>query len=269
MRDVAAKKKALAMNIKRGFLVGLVLLVCSMTAWAAGPTPPGSLDTDRYHVSYVKMGAEDLDGLLYEPKSPGTNAHIALVSVFPRAGFGSGAPEELAARGFRVVKIVPYVEHDSPYDGVKEASAAIAYLRTLPGVDHVLIMGHSGGAHLTAFYTNVALNGPKGCQYPQLLYPCRADLVTGLSKPDGAVLLDPGVGPINSALSVDPAYAGDRRTAKTSTCSRPPTAMTPRPAREIIRRSFSSAIFFCADRAQHADREPCGGAFEAGAAGQG
>src|SRR4051812_42685860 len=115
MNGAAAKKGHLAMKKRHGFLAGFVLLVCAVAARAAGPTPPGSLDTDTYHVSYIKMGAEDLDGMLYEPKTLGPNARIALVSVFPRAGFGTGAPEELAARGFRVIKIVPYVEHDSPY----------------------------------------------------------------------------------------------------------------------------------------------------------
>jgi pimeloyl-ACP methyl ester carboxylesterase len=85
-------------------------------------------------------------------------------------------------------------------------------MRTLPGVDRVLIIGHSGGAHLAAFYTNVALNGPAGCQRPELLYPCRTELVTGLAKPDGAILLDPGVGPVNTALSIDPAFVGNKRT---------------------------------------------------------
>lgn len=201
------------MSVKCRLLTVLGILVCYGSAHAAESADvPGSLDTARYHVEYVKLGAENLDGLLYEPKTKGPNSHIALVSVFPRAGFGLGAPEELAARGYPVLKIQPYVEHDSPYDGVTEASAGIAYMRTLPGIDRVLIMGHSGGAHLAAFYTNVAVNGPKACQRPALLYPCDVKKVSQLSKPDGAVLLDPGVGPINTALSIDPAYVGDKRT---------------------------------------------------------
>ena len=196
-------------RLKSVLLSALGLLVCTASTQAADTADvPGSLDTAKYHVEYVKLGAENLDGLLYEPKVPNPS-HIALVSVFPRAGFGVGAPEELAARGYRVLKVQPYVEHDSPYDGIAEASAGIRYMRTLPGVDKVLIMGHSGGAHLTAFYTNVALNGPKGCQRPEVLYPCRTQLVAGLAKPDGAVLLDPGVGPINTALSIDPTIIGN------------------------------------------------------------
>lgn len=201
------------MNFKSRLLAALGLLIWSASTQAAHSADvPGSLDTARYHVEYVKLGAENLDGLLYEPKTTGPNSHIALVSVFPRAGFGPGAPEELASRGYRVLKIQPYVEHDSPYDGVAEASAGISYMRTLPGIDRVLIMGHSGGAHLAAFYTNVALNGPKACQRPALLYPCDVKKVSHLARPDGAVLLDPGVGPINTALSIDPAYVGDKRT---------------------------------------------------------
>ena len=201
------------MDLKSALLTVLGLLACSVSTQAADSADvPGSLDTASYHVEYVKLGAENLDGLLYEPKTTGPHSHIALVSVFPRAGFGPGAPEELASRGYSVLKIQPYVEHDSPYDGIAEASAGIAYMRTLPGIDRVLIMGHSGGAHLAAFYTNVALNGPAACQRPALVYPCDIKKVSHLAKPDGAVLLDPGVGPINTALSVDPAYVGDKRT---------------------------------------------------------
>jgi pimeloyl-ACP methyl ester carboxylesterase len=210
--DVSEMTRDLAMALKSGLLTALGLLALSASTQAADNVDvPGSLDTSRYHVEYVKLGAENLDGLLYEPKGPGSHSHIALVSVFPRAGFGPGAPEELASRGYSVLKIQPYVEHDSPYDGVAEASAGIAYMRTLPGIDRVLIMGHSGGAHLAAFYTNVALNGPKACQRPALLYPCDIKKVSNLARPDGAVLLDPGVGPINTALSIDPAYIGDKR----------------------------------------------------------
>ena len=42
-----------------------------------------------------------------------------------------------------------------------------------------------------AFYANVAEHGPKACSGPEKIYPCRADLTTGLEKPDGLILLDP------------------------------------------------------------------------------
>src|SRR6516225_4138711 len=99
--DVSEMTRDLAMALKSGLLTALGLLALSASTQAADNVDvPGSLDTSRYHVEYVKLGAENLDGLLYEPKGPGSHSHIALVSVFPRAGFGPGAPEELASRGY-------------------------------------------------------------------------------------------------------------------------------------------------------------------------
>jgi hypothetical protein len=106
---------------------------------------------------------------------------------------------------------MPYTNHDSAYDALPETSAGISYLRTVPGVEKVVISGHSAGARTMTFYANVGVNGPPGCQRPELLYPCRTDLVTGLAKPDGALLLDIASGSVTSAMSVDPAYDAENR----------------------------------------------------------
>ena len=195
-----------------GILTAALVVALSISARGDDAGLPGNMDTAVYHASYVKLGAEDLDGILYEPKTLGPKSRIAIVSVFPRTGLGGGEPEELVAYGYRTLKVLPYEEHDSPYDGVPEASAGIRYMRTLPGVERVILIGHSGGAHLVNFYTNVALHGAAGCQRPELLYPCDAKRVAGLAKPDGVMLLDSGVGPINTALAFDPTYVGDKRT---------------------------------------------------------
>ncbi len=183
---------------------------------AAGPlsstSPVGPVQTEQFHATFVKLGAEKMDGVLYEPETPGTNSRIALVYTFPRATFDAVPPSEMAKRGYRVLLVTPYTEDESPLDGVAETSGAIVYMRSLPGVQRVVVMGHSGGGRLMAFYANVALNGPSGCQQPELLYRCKSDEVTGLAKPDGVVLLDPSPGTINSAASVDPAFEGNKRT---------------------------------------------------------
>src|SRR5262249_37361928 len=55
------------------------------------------------------------------------------------------------------------------------------------------------------FYQNVAENGPKACSGPEKIYPCRADLTTGLEKADGLILLDSTLGAFHAMSSVDPA----------------------------------------------------------------
>jgi len=92
-------------------------------------------------------------------------------------------------------------------------SKAIEYLRARPGIEKVLIMGHSGGGHLIAWYGNVAEHGPAACDGPEKLYPCDGKGLTGLSKPDGVILLDSTLGAFHEASAVDPAVDGDQRIA--------------------------------------------------------
>jgi hypothetical protein len=171
----------------------------------------GPVQTERYRVTYVKLGANNADGLLYEPTKPGPNSRVAVLFTFPRATFAAEPAAELASRGYRVLWVTPWTKDENPFDGVPETSKGITYMRTLPGVERVVIMGHSGGGRLMAFYTDVALNGPAACQQPQILYPCKTEEATGLAKPDGLVLFDSSPGALNVVSAVDPAYEGDKR----------------------------------------------------------
>jgi hypothetical protein len=177
-----------------------------------GRGPTGPLQTERFKATYVKLGDNRADGLLYEPTKPGPNWRIAVVGTFPRPTFNNPQANELASRGYRVLWVTPWTMDENPFDGVPELSRGIAYMRTLPGVERVVVTGHSGGGRLVGFYTNVALNGPAACQRPELLYPCKTEEATGLSKPDGLILMDSSAGTINTVSSVDPAFDGDRRT---------------------------------------------------------
>jgi hypothetical protein len=174
--------------------------------------PMGPLQAERYKVTYVKLGANNADGLLYEPMKPGPNWRIAVVGTFPRPTFNAPQAIELANRGYRVLWVTPWTMDENPFDGVPEMSKGITYMRSLPGVERVVVMGHSGGGRLVGFYTDVALNGPAACQRPELLYPCKNEQANGLAKPDGLILMDSSAGTINTVSSVDPAFEGDSRT---------------------------------------------------------
>ena len=179
---------------------------------ATAHTPiSGPIQTSRYKATFVKLGIASAEGLLYEPvKAPASR--VAVVFTFPRATFGAEPVTELASRGYRVLLVTPYTEDESPFDGVRETSQAIKYLRALPGIERVVVMSHSGGGRMMAFYVDVALNGPAACQNPEILYPCTTKEASGLEKPDGLVLLDSAPGAFNTAVSVDPAFVGDKRT---------------------------------------------------------
>jgi hypothetical protein len=79
-------------------------------------------------------------------------------------------------------------------------------------VQRVVIVGHSGGGHLMAFYQNVAEHGPSACQGPEKIAPCPSDGLAGLAKPDGIVLLDSTMGAFHQMSAVDPAVEGTART---------------------------------------------------------
>src|SRR5262249_6544130 len=51
----------------------------------------------------------------------------------------------------------------------------------------------------------VAENGTAACSGPEKIYPCRAELTTGLEKADGLILLDSTLGAFHAMSSVDPA----------------------------------------------------------------
>ena len=111
----------------------------------------------------------------------------------------------MARRGYRIL-MVNHEDDVSPADAyAPSTSAALKYLRGLPGVEKVVIITHSGGGHHMSFYQNAAENGAKACAGPEKLYPCRAERVIGLEKADGLILLDPTLGAFHQMSSIDPA----------------------------------------------------------------
>ncbi len=93
-----------------------------------------------------------------------------------------------------------------------EIKAAIAYLRQQPGIDAIVLYGHSGGGAAASFYQAVAENGVSFCQSPRKLSRCGDDLA-GLPRADAVVFPDahPGMD-VMSLRGLNPALisAGDR-----------------------------------------------------------
>lgn len=93
-----------------------------------------------------------------------------------------------------------------------EIKAAIEYLHRQPGIDAIVLYGHSGGGAAASFYEAVAENGVSFCQDPHKLSRC-SDALAGLPRADAVVFPDahPGMDVmslrgLNPALIVD----GDR-----------------------------------------------------------
>jgi hypothetical protein len=171
----------------------------------------GGAASAQSHPEYIPLGR--VNAALYKPDS-GTPSHVAFL-VAHRTGnnMNNNACHELARRQFIVLCFnTRFVNNetlvrweDSPLD----VKTAVDYVRTVPGVTKVVLLGHSGGSSLMGFYQAVAEKGVSYCQGPNKLSPCGNDLA-GLRPADGIVLPDahPGNGVqalrgINPSLTIE------------------------------------------------------------------
>ncbi|HVB05303.1 MAG TPA: hypothetical protein VNF07_03520 [Acidimicrobiales bacterium] len=150
---------------------------------------------------FVKL-ATGAPAALYEPERPGDEAHVAFMFMHPDSGFISHLGcSELAGRGYRALGVNgrftnmpgptggPYVYHEV----IPDVAAGVAYLRALPGVDTVVLAGHSGGGPLFSAYQNLAEHGAVAFQREGLLTK-GPDSLAGLPPADALVLMDAHVG---------------------------------------------------------------------------
>lgn len=200
-------------------LAAPVALASGPGDWAVGyeKAPIGPVKTDRYHTVMVKFGHHN--GLLYLPETPGPNARVAVVYASPVALFEFSPAAELASRGYRVLLIKHYLTdwrgaRQTSVDGFDDTSAGLAYMRSIPGVERVVLMGQDVGGRLAAFYDAAAEQGVAICQAPELLLACKKGDVSSLAKPDGVIIMDPDLGAFAAASAVDPAMVGEQRSRR-------------------------------------------------------
>ena len=204
------------------FFSVLALAVALAAAAPAEGQPAGPIGPVRsafFHTNFVRT-SNNTYGLLYQPETPGPNARVAIVYASPKALFNFAPAAEMANRGYRILLVKHYLAdrrrvRETSTDGLREASRGISYMRALPGVERVVLMGHEDGGRMAAFYMAAAEQGVAICQRPELIYHCTkshiAD-VTGLAKADGVILLDPALGAFDTTSAIDPAFKGSVRT---------------------------------------------------------
>ena len=205
--------KRVIQSIVSGLCIALAAQAQQQPA-AGGPQPPRAggpnigvafspAQTDRYHSDLVKLGGIASDGLFFQPATPGANPRVAIVTSY-------GPPAvELANRGYRVL-LVRHVNKpgdvSTPFSGFDEISRGITYVRGIAGVQRVAVLAWGTGSTTMILYVDVALHGPSACQAKNVINPCTSEQATGLAKPDGVVLLDPGSGAGLKVTNVNPAY---------------------------------------------------------------
>lgn len=176
---------------------------------------PAIAQNEQIKNTYVHL-ASGVPGVFYEPVTLGEKSHIG-VFVMHAAGdyLTFSACTELSKRGYRVLCANNSSDKAQTFDDgvldttLVEAKLGIAYLRKVPGIDKVVLFGHSGGATVMTAYQDIAENGRKACEGPEKLHKC-PDRVANLLPADGVMLVDANFGQAEMALfSIDPAIVDE------------------------------------------------------------
>jgi len=195
---------------KKMFLSVLVILnlifVGAIVEVFADPPPP----------QYIQFSPSATKGALYYPDPVlFPNPHIGVVIMHRNSNFLSHiGTRELPKRGFVALGMNPRCDNNEaacrPWENnALDVKSGVNYLRNLPGITTVILLGHSGGGPTMSFYQAVAENGVSFCQNPTKLVKCGNGLA-GLPPADGMILMDahPGNG-VNAVRSLNPAVTND------------------------------------------------------------
>ena len=176
-----------------------------------------NLFADAPPPQYIQFKPESTKGVLYKPDSDTYPApHTAVILMHRDSNFLSHiATGELSKRGIVVLAMNPRCDNNealcAPWENnALDVKQGIEYLRNIPGIDSVVLFGHSGGGPTMSFYQAVTEAGVEFCQQRQKLIKC-SDALSDLPAADGLILWDahPGNG-VNEARSIDPSVVNDR-----------------------------------------------------------
>ena len=151
--------------------------------------------------------------MIYQPRILGDKSKIAFVLVHSDDDYIEFIPApELAKRGYTVV--ASHVSESAiPLDRkMEQVGQIVDFIKNYPGIEKVLLLGHSGGATLMSAYQNAAENGADTFRGPERIY--KISDIAKLTPADGVVLLDSNYGNgAMSLMSIDPAIV-DENTGK-------------------------------------------------------
>jgi pimeloyl-ACP methyl ester carboxylesterase len=172
-----------------------------------------------YTTKFVTMPGSG-PGLIYQPTAPGPKSHIAILVMHPSntslqhpliAGLPAGTGG-LAAKGYTLLGMNSTMSSDDIVDFDKlmlQVGNGVKYLKSLPGVTKVVLLGHSGGGPTMAGYQSIAENGPAVCQGVEKIVPCPSSFA-GMPAADGLLLVDSVLGMgAQTLVSMDPAVANE------------------------------------------------------------
>ena len=139
--------------------------------------------------------------VLYQPLKKTERSKIAVLAMHGADFYLCFPPMiKLAELGYTAAGAVP--TRINVRNRMMDVQVAVEFLKNLPGIEKVVLMGHSNGGCLMSCYQYIAENGTARFQRPERILPFPE--IDPLPPADGLMLLDTNYG-IMDVLSMDPA----------------------------------------------------------------
>ena len=150
-----------------------------------------------------------INGVLYAPENDADCKNVAVMVMHSDADYlNFPAGKALASHGYRTLQANVSRVNETLDKKLLDVKAGIEYLKSLPDVEKVVILGHSGGATLMSCYQAVAENGVTVFQDEKKIVPISD--IGALPAADAVMLIDSNWGNgIMTLLSLDPAVKCD------------------------------------------------------------
>lgn len=144
-----------------------------------------ALNTTLPSPKLIALGGGVVGGL-YRPAVQSEKASLALFLMHAGSDYlRFTACTELASRGFTIFCANNYASKagqnsDLDFDlMMQDVGLGMSYLRNQTDIDHIVLLGHSGGGAMMAAYQNIAENGVSACNGHEKIYLC-SDGLAGL-----------------------------------------------------------------------------------------
>ena len=155
----------------------------------------------EFHTFYTDRCGNGGTGLsVYYPKEKTPRSQIAVIAIHPSGYMGFSPMIEMAKRGFIAAGVMQRQRH---VDGwLREYKTCIDFVKKIPGVKKVVLMGHSQGGCTTSCYQYIAENGIARFKNTDRIIPFPD--VEPLTPADGLILTDANYGTASGSRRAHP-----------------------------------------------------------------
>jgi pimeloyl-ACP methyl ester carboxylesterase len=191
--------------------LGVLVFVLAFVSLAAlAQDQPAPTGTNPTKTTYLSL-SNNANAILVEPVTlDPVRSRILVIVIHPDRinNFNYFIGVTLPQYGYRTMMVNYYGQELNYYEFLRPIAAAVKAARAVPGVEKVLIAGHSTGGAEVSSYQVVAENGPSVCQVPERIVKCDPKGIESLPKVDGLMLIDANSGAPEKTIGINPAVDG-------------------------------------------------------------